>query len=191
MMRTEAYAALLRRGFRYDLGDADCIHLNGKTTVQGYMHLRWKTIPRIAHRVSYEEWHGPIPPEFHVDHICHNDAAARGKCAGGYGCLHRGCVNPMHLEAKSHQDNMLASALTAPGRGLKGHATVQASKTHCPQGHEYTEQNTYIWHRPGTSYIARMCRPCLKDRARERRKNSLAMGLTSNGTTWKRKPKET
>lgn len=189
-MKTEAYAALIRRGFRYDLGENGCIHVNGKTSL-GYMTIRWNDKSLRAHRVSYQEWHGPIPTGFHVDHTCHNEAVARGECSGGYKCQHRGCVNTMHLEAKSHQDNMLASALTAPGRGLVGHSLDQTLKTNCPQGHEYSKENTYVWRRPGTVYIARMCRACLRERARVRRANSLQRGLSSNGTPWKRKPKET
>jgi hypothetical protein len=191
-MRTKEYQALIRRGFDYSVGDRDCIHLHGIRGGKhgGYVSVRWKGVSRPAHRVSYTEWHGDIPPGSHIDHTCHNEAAARGECAGGLTCLHRGCINPMHLEAKTHQENMLASPLTAPGRGPVGWAESQTQKTHCPQGHEYSEANTYIWHRPETSYIARMCRSCIRERARERRANSLKAGLTSNGTPWKRKPKE-
>lgn len=181
-MRTPAYAALLRRGFRYDIGDSDCIHINGKSGYYGYMQVRWGNgTSQKVHRISYEEWHGPIPQGFHVDHICHNKAAAQGLCAGGRTCLHRSCVNPMHLEAKSHQDNMLASVLTAPGRGPVGHSLDQTLKTHCPRDHEYTEENTYIWHRPGTTYIARMCRTCLRDRQRTMRAKRISAGLNSTG----------
>lgn len=39
---------------------------------------------------------------------------------------------------------------------------ANASKTHCPKGHEYTPENTYI--RP--DFYARMCRACLRARKR-------------------------
>lgn len=38
------------------------------------------------------------------------------------------------------------------------HASVNSLKTHCPQGHEYNEENTYV--RPGTTH--RYCRICVR-----------------------------
>lgn len=54
-----------------------------------------------AHRQGYIALHGPLPPEIHVHHRCHNKL----------------CVNPAHLEASragDHQSHhrMLASDLT-------------------------------------------------------------------------------
>lgn len=45
--------------------------------------------------------------------------------------------------------------------------TVQAApaeRTHCPQGHEYSPENTYVDIKGN-----RHCRPCMRDRARARR----------------------
>jgi hypothetical protein len=91
-----------------------------------------------AHRYAYEERHGAIPPGMTLDHLCRNPS----------------CVNPDHLEAVTHRTNV-----------LRGNAppAICARRTHCPQGHPYTEANT--------AYLksgARRCREChrLNEQAR-------------------------
>lgn len=46
------------------------------------------------------------------------------------------------------------------------HAERQLSKTHCPAGHEYTEENTYVIKRAG-GRTARQCKTCTKAKAKE------------------------
>ncbi|MEV0183833.1 hypothetical protein AB0I54_31795 [Streptomyces sp. NPDC050625] len=102
-----------------------------------------------AHRAAYELLVAPIPPGAHLDHTCHT---ADDGCPGGISCLHRRCVNPLHLEPVTAQENLLRSRRTVAGRN--------ARKTHCPQGHEYTPENT------GTNSKGRYCRACGKARIR-------------------------
>ena len=64
-----------------------------------------------AHRTSYQHYVGQIPKGFDIDHLCHN----------------RACVNPSHLEAITHHENLLRSRNTMPGRNSR--------KTHCTSGH--------------------------------------------------------
>jgi len=65
-------------------------------------------------------------------------------------CRNRVCVNPDHLEPVTRAENIRRAT---------------ALKTRCPQGHEYTEENTYV--RPGTTH--RKCRQCMRERDRARR----------------------
>ena len=65
---------------------------------------------QYVHRVMYQLHVGPIPDGLEIDHVCRI----------------RNCVNPEHLEAVTHRENMLrASAL----------------RTHCPHGHKLEGDN--------------------------------------------------
>lgn len=69
------------------------------------------------------------------------------------------CVNPSHLEPVTRAENMRRSA---------------ALRTHCPHGHEWTEQNTAYQAATG----ARRCRACtvvLQRQKRARRRALLAV----------------
>lgn len=87
-----------------------------------------------AHVWGYERYVGPVPEGLELDHLCSN----------------RWCVNPSHLEPVTHLENVRR------GRACENGAH-NAAKTHCPQGHEYTPENTYI--RPDRPF-GRNCRAC-------------------------------
>lgn len=92
----------------------------------GYTHVG-------AHQFSYWLCVGDVPSGLELDHLCRN----------------RRCVAPSHLEAVTHQVNMLRS--TSP-------IAANVLKTECPQGHEYTSANTLI-KRSGSRY----CKTCNRD----------------------------
>jgi hypothetical protein len=65
-------------------------------------------------------------------------------------CRVRHCVNPNHIRAVTSKENILAGV---------GFSAINARKTHCPSGHEYTPENTY--RRPrGNKRSGRDCRAC-------------------------------
>ena len=86
------------------------------------------------HRETWEKFYGPIPSGMQVCPTCDNPR----------------CYNIEHLFLGSAGDNLKDAA--SKGR----HAMVK--KTHCPQGHEYTPENTYVYKN------RRNCRTCHRKR---------------------------
>ncbi len=86
-----------------------------------------------VHRVAYELLVEPVPGDLVIDHLCRNTA----------------CFNPDHLEPVTDAENIL--------RGV-GYSALNAVKTHCPEGHEYTASNT------GRAALGRYCLRCAADR---------------------------
>lgn len=75
----------------------------------------------------------PIPDGHQVDHLCKVTL----------------CVNPSHLEPVTARENT---------RRSDSPAGINARKTHCPQEHEYTPENTR-WYRN-----KRKCKTCERER---------------------------
>lgn len=104
----------------------------------------------LAHVCAYEMRHGTVPEGLEVDHLCRN----------------RSCVNPDHLEAVTHLENMTRGEV--PWR-------VKQKQTHCPNGHPFTEEDTIFLNPQGKKH--RRCRICRKefDAAKYKRRKLLDM----------------
>lgn len=94
---------------------------------------------KLAHRVSYTIFHGPIFGELHVLHKCDNPP----------------CVNPDHLFLGTPKDNTKDMI-------IKGRQALNPNrfKTHCPRNHAYTRVN---------KNGSRGCKYCDRIRMRKRR----------------------
>ena len=97
----------------------------------------------LAHVVLWERRNGPVPAGLELDHLCRN----------------RLCVNPDHLEAVTHQENI--------SRGLG------ARRTHCPYGHPLSGTNLRLG-KDGHRYCKACCR--LHGRLWARRKRNTDAG---------------
>lgn len=93
------------------------------TDRKGY--VRWRLPSQFArgkgtlalHRVSYEQFVGPIPDGLVIDHLCRN----------------RACLNPQHLEP-----------VTALENARRGVGNQWANVTECKHGHPLNDENTVI-----------------------------------------------
>lgn len=121
--------------------DSGCWEWN-RPCGNGYGYLRVDGKGQLAHRFALTHIaKRPIPDGLVVDHLCRNTR----------------CVNPDHLEAVTQAENNRRGLMVQ--RYLEWCARI----THCPQGHEYSPENTAV--RNGK----RHCRACDRDRSRRNR----------------------
>ena len=108
---------------------------------RGYGRFSFDGRCQRAHRVIYELLVGSISEDLEIDHLCRV----------------KSCVNPAHLEAVTHQENIR--------RGMTGKVNHWNSrKTHCKRGHPLSGYNLY--QRPTGQ---RVCRECQRVSLRKRR----------------------
>lgn len=95
---------------------------------------------RAAHRVLWEQEHGPIPAGMVLDHLCRV----------------RACVNPAHMEPVSVRENTL--------RG-RGPSAEHAARVRCLRGHLLPVQRNAQGRRE-----CALCRKITRDRWTERQR---------------------
>ena len=141
------------------MGTADACWLWTKSfSPNGYgvMKIDGKNVK--AHRLSYELFVGSIPDGLELDHLCRV----------------RHCVNPAHLEAVTHRENVLRGN-SPPSRN--------ARKTHCLRGHEFTPENTMA------IKGGRACRACdLEKVKRFQKKPGIRERLTEYSREYRKNP---
>ncbi len=131
-------------------GTEECWPWQG-AMVGGYGTISVSGKTMYVHRYAYILTFGPIPDGHHVHHR--------------EPCTTKLCCNPAHLIALTPKEhNHQPGHAAAIGRG----------KTHCPQGHPYTEENTR-WKRG-----LRSCRTCNKEQDRERKRRQRSVVASSS-----------
>lgn len=99
-----------------------------------------------VHRLTWEQFRGPIPEGLTIDHLCRV----------------RHCCNPEHLDVVTQQVNVLR------GNSLSAR---RARQTHCRRGHPLVPGNLY--HDPGHR-ICRTCKLAQCEEYRRRRAENMA-----------------
>jgi hypothetical protein len=118
----------------------DCWLYAGTIDDHGYGRVyRWSKEKQhmgtvLAHQVMYENTVGKIPEGLELNHLCEVPL----------------CINPEHLEAVTHKQNMWYSQPFGDNR--------------CKRGHELTEDNVRTWYIKNT--LHRRCRTCDRMMAR-------------------------
>lgn len=93
-----------------------------------------------AHRLVYTKLVSPIPSGLEIDHLCRA----------------RACVNPAHLEAVKHHENVRRGELK----------NVKGGKLFCEKGHAFTPENTYLNTHAGQ--LRRRCKLCKSNYQKKR-----------------------
>ena len=122
--------------------DKPCIFSTGLSSGYPRRMIEGKTI--YLHRQVLEQKLGrPIREGYEA---CHS-------------CNHSNCIEPEHIYEGTHTDNMWDLKKAGNSRFFGKH---NREKTHCPHGHEYTEENTKIYR----GY--RWCKTCEREEWRKK-----------------------
>ena len=113
--------------------ESGCHLWNASLKPNGYGQFKFEGTMVLAHRFAYELEVGPIPEGLHIDHLCQVKA----------------CVNVLHLEPVTPQEN-----------------TRRAAGDHCLYGHPRTDENTQMV-RGDNGQPRPRCKPCANRYSRD------------------------
>jgi hypothetical protein len=82
----------------------------------GYARVKIGDKYQMLHRLTYVHFKGEVPKGLELDHTCHTKDK---ECKGGNSCKHRACVNPTHLEAVTHIENVFRGRVYKTGERSK------------------------------------------------------------------------
>jgi hypothetical protein len=119
-----------------------CFRFAGSLQSGGYGLVSVNNKRVLVHRYVWEQERGDIPSGLVIDHMCRN----------------RACCNPDHLRVVTMQVNATENVVGVCWQ-------IHAAKTHCPAGHEYSEENTL-------HYQGRECRMCRSARGMKTRRQN-------------------
>lgn len=142
------------------ISEAGCWEWQGSRNTKGYGQMQYNGRRTFVHRVVFLARGIPIPDGMHIDHLCRNPC----------------CCNPDHLEIVTPGEN------TRRGNTGQYRRERMALVTHCPNGHEYTEENTYF--RKGKGW--RLCKACFRERNKARYELNKSLGLYASATAKER-----
>jgi len=134
--------------------------LSVQKTRGGYAQANINGKIEIVHRWLWPFVRGPLPKVVNgkrvvLDHLCDMPR----------------CVNPLHLDPTTDKHNVQRSSRW---RAVIG--SWHRAKTHCPQGHPYDEENTYISTRKATGLKERSCKACARIRSFQKKNDGQKRG---------------
>jgi HNH endonuclease len=128
-----------------------CWNSEGATNGRGNVWMAWGGRKRKVDQVAWEIFRGGIGVGKELDHICEN----------------RRCCNPEHMVEVDKQWHLEVSPRNVTWKNR--------NKTHCVNGHEYTEENTI--RRAGGGRDCRACNNARQKKFQRKRKAGVEVEL--------------